>query len=56
VQPLSQDDIDFVSALVHKAGLLALSMRDNIEVKQKTSPEDQVTSADLAISVLLKAS
>lgn len=55
MQPLSQEDIDFVSALVHKAGLLALSMRDNIEVQQKTSPEDQVTSADLAISVLIKS-
>lgn len=36
------------------AGRMALSMRSNLEVSQKTSPEDQVSNADLAISALIK--
>ncbi len=53
-QPLTGEDIDFVSKLTEEAGHLALSMRDRLEISEKTSPEDQVTSADLAISRLFK--
>lgn len=51
---MTGEDIDFVSKLTEEAGYLALSMRDRLEISEKTSPEDQVTSADLAISRLFK--
>lgn len=51
---MTGEDIDFVSKLTEEAGHLALSMRDRLEISEKTSPEDQVTSADLAISRLFK--
>lgn len=51
---LTTDDIDFVSALMIEAGQMAVSMRPLIEINSKESPEDKVTSADLAISTLLK--
>lgn len=51
--PLNQTEIDFVANLVETAGKLAVSMRPGVAVSHKSSPEDKVTAADLAISKLL---
>ena len=51
--PLSQTEIDYVADLVEKAGGKAVSMRNGVEISHKSSPEDKVTAADLAISTLL---
>lgn len=50
---LTQEDIEFVSALVTEAGSLALKMRDTIEISWKTGPQDKVTTADFALSKLI---
>jgi 3'(2'), 5'-bisphosphate nucleotidase len=50
---LSDEDIAFVCDLVEKAGILALSMREGVEVSCKGSPDDKVTGADVALSELI---
>ena len=50
---LSEDDIEFVRQLAVKAGQKAIEMRDQVEVKQKSGPDDPVTSADVALSKLI---
>jgi 3'(2'), 5'-bisphosphate nucleotidase len=50
---LSQEDIDYVCALVTEAGSLAIALRNDIEISIKTGPHDKVTSADIALSTLI---
>jgi 3'(2'), 5'-bisphosphate nucleotidase len=50
---LNSDDIEFVLDLATRAGLMALSMIDNLTIKQKTGPHDLVTNADIALSNLI---
>src|ERR1700722_18523743 len=50
---LSQEDIDYVTAVIVEAGRLAPDMRANIQISEKTGPYDRVTSADVALSKLI---
>lgn len=50
---LSDEDVSYVCDLVEKAGHLALSMREGVEVSCKGSPDDKVTGADVALSEML---
>lgn len=50
---LTQDDIVFVCELTQEAGILAASMRDGVEIQEKTGPQDRVTAADFELSKLL---
>lgn len=50
---LSAADIAFVVELAQSAGALAVTMRSDATVEEKTSPTDLVTSADKALSDLL---
>jgi 3'(2'), 5'-bisphosphate nucleotidase len=43
----------FVSELTQEAGILAQSMREGVEIQEKTGPEDRVTAADFELSRLL---
>lgn len=52
---LSAEDIKFVDSLARHSGKLALEMRAGVGVRQKTSPTDLVTDADLTISQFLVA-
>lgn len=57
MQPaLTEDDIMFVRALMEGAGQIAVDMRDSIEIKTKTGPLDQVTSADIRLSEIIVTS
>jgi 3'(2'), 5'-bisphosphate nucleotidase len=53
--PLSTADIEYVNELVRKAGKMALEMREGVEVKTKSGPNDFVTAADLSISHMVSA-
>jgi len=53
VDGLSQDDIVFVCDLAQEAGILAASMREGVEIQEKTGPQDRVTAADFELSRLL---
>ena len=50
---LSDSDIDFVHKLAERAGYRAIGMRDNVEVKEKSGPDDPVTSADVELSRII---
>lgn len=50
---LGQDQIQSVLTLACSAGRLALEMRSDISIEEKTGPKDLVTSADLALSELI---
>lgn len=50
---LGKDQIQSVLNLACKAGRLAMEMRDDISIEEKTGPRDLVTSADLALSDLI---
>ena len=50
---LSEQDIQFVADLAIRAGKLAVEMRDTVDVKHKTGPNDLVTCADIALSKLI---
>lgn len=52
---LDNDEIDFVRRLAEECGRLAISMRDSIEIREKTGPDDPVTSADTALSKIIVA-
>ena len=47
---LDNDEIEFVRRLAEECGQLAISMHDSIEIREKTGPDDPVTSADTALS------
>lgn len=53
---LTNDDIMFVRTLMEGAGQIAVDMRDSIEIKTKTGPLDQVTSADIRLSEIIVSS
>lgn len=58
VQPLSRltdEDIKFVQDLAKEAGQMALDMRQTVNVRHKSGPNDLVTDADLSISRMLIA-
>lgn len=50
---LGKDQIQSVLNLACQAGRLAMEMRDDISIEEKTGPRDLVTSADLALSDLI---
>lgn len=53
IDGLTQDDIAFVCELTQEAGILAASMREGVEIQEKTGPQDRVTAADFELSRLL---
>ncbi len=53
VDGLTHDDIVFVNELTQEAGILAASMREGVEIQEKTGPQDRVTAADFELSRLL---
>lgn len=50
---ISQENLNKVLKLCHEAGKLAAQMRSSIDIKEKTGPQDLVTSADIALSELI---
>lgn len=50
---LSEQDITFVCDLARRAGDLAASMRNSVDIRQKSGPHDLITDADLALSELI---
>ncbi|MCW5822485.1 MAG: hypothetical protein KIT34_06755 [Cyanobacteria bacterium TGS_CYA1] len=50
---LGEEQIQSVLDLACKAGQLAMDMRKDISIEEKTGPKDLVTSADLALSDLI---
>jgi 3'(2'), 5'-bisphosphate nucleotidase len=50
---LSESEIDFVCDLAKRAGDLAASMRETVDIRQKSGPHDLITDADLALSELI---
>lgn len=50
---LSSDDIRFVSRLVKEAGHVAKEMREGVEIKEKSGPQDKVTAADHELSRMI---
>lgn len=50
---LGEDKIQSVLDLACNAGYLAMEMRDDITIEEKTGPRDLVTSADIALSELI---
>ena len=50
---LDQQDIDYVNALIAKAGALAPQLRADIEIVEKSGPHDRVTTADFELSKLI---
>lgn len=53
LSPVINQDYEHVCALLKEAGKVAVSMRDNVEITTKSSPEDLVTCADKALSEML---
>jgi 3'(2'), 5'-bisphosphate nucleotidase len=51
--PLSEPDIQFIEQLARRAGDIALTMRQGVNVRHKTGPNDLVTDADLSISRMI---
>jgi len=52
-QILSDNQIQLVLDLACRAGRLAMEMRQDISISEKTGPRDLVTSADIALSEML---
>lgn len=50
---LKDDEIFFFLELIERAGQLARSMRATVDIKEKTGPNDRVTTADLELSRIL---
>lgn len=50
---LSDEDIHFVSQLVREAGFVARDMREGVEIKEKSGPQDKVTAADHELSRII---
>lgn len=50
---LKDDEISFFLTLVERAGKVALEMRETIDIREKTGPNDRVTTADLELSRIL---
>lgn len=50
---LSDEDIQFVSQLVREAGFVARDMREGVEIKEKSGPQDKVTAADHELSRII---
>lgn len=50
---LSEADIDFVNELARHCGQMAISLRDGVTIKEKSGPDDPVTSADEELSRLI---
>jgi len=50
---LKDDEISFFLELVERAGQLALTMRETVDIKEKTGPNDRVTTADLELSRII---
>lgn len=50
---LNQEDIDYVSSLITKAGALAPQIRGDIEIIEKSGPHDRVTTADIELSRMI---
>jgi len=50
---VSAEDIAYVSKIAREAGAIAISMREGVDIREKTGPSDKVTSADCAISSML---
>ena len=51
---LTDQDIEFVTQLSMEAGRMARDMRSDITIREKTGPTDMVTSADIALSGMIK--
>lgn len=49
-QHLTNEDIDYVADLSRKAGIMAMEMREGVDIRQKTGPNDMVTAADCELS------
>lgn len=47
---VSAQDIAYVSKIAREAGAIAISMREGVDIREKTGPSDKVTAADCAIS------
>lgn len=52
-QVLTNSDIEFVRKLAIRAGQSAIQLRDGVTVKEKSGPDDPVTSADIELSKIL---
>ncbi|MDZ4834895.1 MAG: inositol monophosphatase family protein [Candidatus Melainabacteria bacterium] len=50
---LKDDEISFFLELIERAGQLTLTMRETVDIQEKTGPMDRVTSADLELSRIL---
>ena len=50
---LKDDEISFFLELIERAGRLAVSMRATVDIREKSGPNDQVTTADLELSRIL---
>jgi 3'(2'), 5'-bisphosphate nucleotidase len=50
---IDQEEINYVSSLITKAGVLAPQIRADIEIIEKSGPNDRVTTADLTLSKLI---
>ena len=53
ISHLTDADIAYVCALAEEAGTLAVRMREGVEIREKTGPQDLVTAADCALSHLI---
>lgn len=52
---LTNEDIEYVAALSRKAGVMAMEMREGVDIREKTGPNDMVTAADCELSRVLCA-
>lgn len=50
---LKDDEISFFLDLILRAGQLAMTMRETVEIQEKTGPNDRVTSADIELSHMI---
>lgn len=53
---LTDDDISFVCRLIEQAGKLAKEMRQGVEIREKSGPQDLVTEADCELSRIITTS
>lgn len=47
---VSAEDIAYVSKIAREAGAIAIAMREGVDIREKSGPQDKVTAADCAIS------
>ncbi|MBX3075517.1 hypothetical protein KF728_08115 [Candidatus Obscuribacterales bacterium] len=50
---LKDDEISFFLELIRRAGQIAVAMRATVDIREKSGPMDQVTTADLELSRIL---